>query len=817
MLVSLNWIKDFVNVPTISPKEFGQKFTLSVAEVEEVLVANEIFTKIKVAKILSIRKHPEAEKLNLVTFQYGSKETETKEVVCGATNVRVGLKVPYAGLGLLLPNGMLLEAKKIRGVLSEGMLCSAEELGMTSSIDGLLELAEDAVVGSSLSEHLKLGSDIILNIDNKSLTHRPDLWGYLGMAREVATVFNTPLNNPYDSNWENKLKALFSNENSPIKPVVERDSAGLIYLGLTVKNVMITESPDWLKNRLNSVGIRSINSIVDISNYVMIELGIPLHIFDLNKISGKKIHIKKLTESTKFKTLDEVERELIPGDTVIADDREVLVLAGIMGGLSSSVTNDTKDIFIEVANWHAASVRRTSVRLGLRSESSQRYEKSLDSNQCYRTLLRTLELVKNFNPNCKVVGKVEGDGVDFHQSKAPLKIKTSVERIEKYLGTVIGEERVLTIFKALDFKIDKIQEADFKLELTVPTYRCTKDIEFEADLIEEIGRMIGFDNIAPLSPLTDIKPVKLSLAKQLHRKTQDFFVNRTKSIEVLTYPLVGEKLIQDAYWGSLNEGLQLFNPLSAETDRMRPSLVPSLVNLIGLNAKTYSAFKFFEIGRSYLPDSKNFNLEKNHLGVVYFSKSESSEHNFMSLVNDIEEYLKFINVSFDFSYEINDKFPNKIIPETWKGRHPFEYINIRIMGKVCGGITSLHPILMKDLKIKGAASICIIDLAELEEKNLKYKHGYKPISKFQTSLFDYTIKVDRAVFAGQILNVLNKIKRKELVSHRLLDVYNLNETEKTITLRSTFFDNEKTLTGEVIKELENLIINSLKDAGFNLK
>ncbi len=817
MLVSLNWIKDFVNVPAISPKEFGQKFTLSVAEVEEVQVVGEVFSKIKVVKILSIRKHPEAEKLNLVTFQVGASETETKEVVCGATNVRVGLKVPYAGLGILLPNGMLLEAKKIRGILSEGMLCSAEELGMVSSIDGLLELADNAIVGSTLSDHLKITNDIVLNIDNKSLTHRPDLWGYLGMAREVACVLNLPLNNPYDTAWENKLKALFTNEDSPIKPVVERDSAGLTYLGLSIKNVAVTESPEWLKNRLNSVGIRSINSIVDISNYVMIELGIPLHIFDLNKISGKKIHVKKLTESSKFKTLDEVERDLVPGDTVIADDKEVLVLAGIMGGLSSSVTNETKDIFIEVANWHAASVRRTSVRLGLRSESSQRYEKSLDSYLCYRTLLRTLDLVKNFNPNCKVVGKVEGDGVDFHETKAPLKIKTSVERIEKYLGKAIGEERVLAIFKALDFKVEKTQDPAFKLELTVPSYRCTKDIEYEADLIEEIGRMIGFDNISPSSPLTDIKPVKLSAVKQLHRKTQDFFVNRTKSLEVITYPLVGEKLLQDSSWQNLNEPLKLYNPLSAETDRMRPSLVPSLVNLIALNAKSYAAFKFFEIGRSYLPDSKNFNLEKNQLGIVYFSKTESSDHSFMNLVNDIEEYLKFVNVNFDFSYEVNDKFPNKVIPENWKGRHPFEFINIRIMGKVCGAITTLHPILMKDLKIKGSASIAIIDIAEFEDKNLKYKHSYKPIPKFPSSQFDYTIKVDQSVFANQILTVLNKIKRKEVVSHRLLDVYSLSETEKTITLRSTFFDSEKTLTGEVIKELENLMINSLKEAGFNLK
>ena len=303
MLISLDWINDFVKLPDMDADDLANSFTMTTAEVEEVKTTLSHLKVIKVAQIKSMRKHPEADKLNLVTFDFGDKET--KEVVCGAPNVREGLKIPYAPLGTTLPNGLTLEPKKIRGILSDGMLCSEVELGLGEGSIGLMELPEDAKIGTSMLEFLGLTADTIIDVDNKSLTHRPDLWGHYGLAREFAAAHKVELAMPFTKDWEAKLEANFSKDPSPIKPKVEASSSCLGYWGLSVDNIKVGPSPQWMVNRLEACGLRSINNIVDISNYVMLELGQPLHIFDRDLIEDNVIHIKTVGEETIFKTLDE--------------------------------------------------------------------------------------------------------------------------------------------------------------------------------------------------------------------------------------------------------------------------------------------------------------------------------------------------------------------------------------------------------------------------------------------------------------------------------------------------------------------------------
>ncbi|MCO4755132.1 MAG: phenylalanine--tRNA ligase subunit beta, partial [Bacteriovoracaceae bacterium] len=498
MLISLNWIKDFVELPSLDADELANSFTMTTAEVEDVKTTFSHLKEIRVAQIEQVRKHPEADKLNLVTFNFGGKET--KEVVCGAPNVREGLKIPYAPLGVTLPNGLTLEPKKIRGVLSEGMLCSETELGIGEGSNGIMELPEDAPIGQPMLEFLGVQADVVLDVDNKSLTHRPDLWGHYGLAREFAAAHEKVLKKPYGSEWQSRLESNFNQESSPIKPKVDKDSSCVAYWGLSLDGVEVKESPLWIKNRIEAAGLRPINNIVDISNYVMLELGMPLHIFDRESIKDQTIHIKRSGKEQSFTTLDEVERKLVDEDTVICDSEKPLVLAGIMGGLNSGVNEKTSKVFIEVANWNAEQVRTTSTRLGLRTDSSQRYEKSLDSLQCYQTLLRTLELILESCPSAKVIGKPEYDGADLSELK-PLTIKTSTAKIKTTLGFDLDEQRLVSIFEALDFKVEKENE---NLIVNVPTFRTTKDIECEADLIEEVGRMIGYDNIEPVAPMTEL-------------------------------------------------------------------------------------------------------------------------------------------------------------------------------------------------------------------------------------------------------------------------------------------------------------------------
>ena len=355
------------------------------------------------------------------------------------------------------------------------MLCSAEELGLPRENDGLLELPVDLKLGTTMSEFLGKKSDIIFDIDNKSLTHRPDLWGHYGQAREFSALFEKPL-----KPFINESEILKVTNEGPIKVSVEKDSCGIAYYGLTIDGVSVSESPSWIKERLESAGLNSKNSIVDISNYVMLDLGLPNHIFDADKIKGN-ISVNSLKDPCEFVSLDDEKRRLLPGDTVVSDDTGPLVIAGLIGGASTSVSEDTSKVFIEVATWKASSVRNTSTRLGLRTDSSQRFEKSLDPKLCVQALAKIIELIRKLNPHSKIVGGLNYDGVDLKLID-DLKIETSFSKINKVLGTNFKDEKIRNIFSSLGFSVDALESPD-SIEVVVPSFRATKDVECEADLI----------------------------------------------------------------------------------------------------------------------------------------------------------------------------------------------------------------------------------------------------------------------------------------------------------------------------------------------
>lgn len=802
MHISLNWIKDFVELPEMSPQDLATRFTLTTAEVEGVHVSGGGLGSVQIVEVLSKKPHPEADKLNLVTFTNGK---ESFEVVCGAPNVRDGMRVYFAPIGTTLPNGLTLEAKKIRGILSQGMLCSAPELGIGEESGGLFELPKDAPLGMKFLEHRGIKSDVLLEVDNKSLTHRPDLWGHFGLAREFAASLNKPLKNPFDEEWEKKILAKISKGAGPVTFDVESDSSCWAYLGLNIQGVKVGEAPEWMRSRLEAVGLRSINSIVDTSNYVMTELGMPNHIFDANTIEGKKLTIKKLKAPTKFKTLDGVERELTDVDTVISDAKEVSVLAGIMGGERSGVTEDTVDLFLEVANWDPTLVRKTSVRLGLRSDSSQRFEKTLDSHLCRRSLLRLVELILELNPQAKVTGDIQSWYNEQSLSKE-LTLKFPRSRITKVIGVDVEAARLEGFFKALDFKV-KYDGSNF--EVTVPTWRTTKDISCVDDLVEEVGRMIGYDNIIPKSPLLPVSPVRLSTRKVLQRKIQDFMTLQAQSLEIMTYPLVGAELLQKAKWPEMNEKLKLVNALSVEHDRMRPSLIPSALKMASENAKHFSDFSFFEFGRSYL----DYENERSILLVGMYSRQNNR---FLELLNTVEKLLNSLSLSFDFA-EKNPKFKNTYLPEEWIGLHPHEFVNLRLQGKFLGGATSVHPILLKEFKVKGNLSVAVIDFTDFENREMKDKTKYNPISRFPSSIFDVSVVASSETPAGDVLKALATLKMKELKNISLVGVFDLPEEKKSVTLRAVFENPEATLTAEFLSSAEKQVVQVLEKSGFPLR
>ncbi len=807
MLISINWIKDFVELPEIQPDDLGNDITMAIAEVEDVLQSGAHLQKIQVAQIKSLRKHPEADKLNLVTFDLGNGQTS--EVVCGAPNVREGLKIPYAPIGTTLPGGFTLEPKKIRGVLSNGMLCSEKELGLGEGSSGLMELPDSAVLGQSLAEYLGQEADTIIDIDNKSLTHRPDLWGHYGFSREIAALYAKKLRLPFEKKWFDSIESKFTNDKAPLSVQVDTSSAVEAFWGLSIDNILVEPSPKWMQQRLNSCGMRPINNIVDISNYVMLELGIPNHIYDRNLIEGTELKVHRLNKEDKFTTLDEVERHLISTDTVICDSQKPLIIAGIMGGANSGVNERTKNIFLECANWKATEIRQTSTRLGLRTDSSQRYEKSLDSLLCYRTLLRMAELILKLCPGAKIVGKPVYDGIDLSSIKQ-LTLITSALSITSVLGKELSEEKIISIFESLDFGVES---SSGKLKVTIPSYRTTKDIDCEADLIEEIGRIIGYDNIEESAPKTLVLPVRLGHVKSLQRRVQDFMSLQAGSLEILTYPMIGEKLLNKAEWPVLNDELTLINALSIENDRMRPSLVPTFLEAVSLNQKNFDSFSLFEIGRSYLPDSKDFRKERNQLIFGYYSKKSNP---FINAVNTTEKLLNFLSLPFDLSTD-EGKHENPVLPRKWSGIHPYEFLNIKIMGRFMGAVSSVHPLMLRNFKIKGNLSLVIIDFVDVESKPLKEKTKYTPLQKFPSATFDCTVVMDKALYASVALKALSKIKIKELVSTKIVDTFELDEARKSVTLRSVFSDPNQTVPGEVLKAAENSIVQTLAAAGFPLK
>ena len=806
MNISINWIKDYVDLPEdITPEELGIRFTLATCEVEGVETSGEHLKAVKVVEITGIEKHPDADKLNLVTFNTGDGE---KRVVCGAPNVEVGKKVPFACIGTTLPGGFTLTPKKIRGVESEGMLCAEDELGLSEDHEGLMILADDAVIGMSLAEHLGAECDIIFDIDNKSLTHRPDLWGHYGMAREFSAVFGNPLKDVFSEEWKEGMRSLYTNEKPPVTIRVDKDSCCLGFKGISMDKVTIKPSPQWMQDRLNACGMRPINNIVDISNYVMLETGMPNHIYDRDTIKGGEIIVRRMGEDGVFVTLDEQERNMLASDTMVCDKERLSGIGGIMGGLDSSIKDGTTRIFLESANWQDADIRKTSVRLGLRTDASQRYEKCLDTNLLEQTILRLVELVKESCPEAVVVGAMQEDGV---RPTPELKITCSAAKIARVMGEDIPASRIIEILESLDFKVDADGDT---LIVDVPSYRATKDIEFEADIIEEIGRVIGYDNITPVSPINLAETTRLSEAKQMQRKIQDFMVFNGRALEVMTYPMIGEKLLDQASWPVKNEKLTLVNALSPELSRMRPSMVPSLLEKAAQNQKNFSSFRLFELGRSYDDlEGEAYSQDRYQLGVVFFDRKESP---FMDLLNVMKPLMSYLNLKAQF-IPADDKIPNPLMPVEWPGVHPHEYLNIKVMGKNCGFVNTVHPVMARQFKIKGNVVIAVFDITDFMDREIKDKTKYSSLPKFPSSDFDCTVVADAHTPVGDILSVMNKLKIEEAESVKIADVFKMSEEKKAVTLRTTFLDREKTLTPDFLREAEDKVVATLEKGGYPLK
>jgi len=815
MIISKNWLQDFVNLSGISSQELFKRFTLGCAEVEELEEHYSCFSKITVALIEKITPHPDSDRLNLVTFSLDMQGT-THQVVCGAANVAVGKKVPYCPVGVTLPNGLHLEPKKIRGVLSEGMLLSEEELGLAEKSEGLLILPDHTPVGIGLDQALSLRPDALLHLDNKSLTHRPDLWGHVGIARECAVIFERPLKIPYfTSEWKNSLykkieeKALPSSQTT-IKVSVDSPHC-LSFIGILVEGVKLGESLPLHKTRLQLCGQKSLNNLVDISNYLMLELGHPVHFYDADTIEGKELFIENVKNTSSLKLLDDSEKELLEGDILIRDSKKSLVLAGIMGGKSSGISEKTTRLFIEVANWTPKRIRQTSVRLGLRTESSSRFEKHLDCHQIERVLLRAVELLEEqFPEGLRYHAPVWGKRPTPYIPKA---IPICLETLQNRLGHRVSKEQVVALLTGLQMTVQEKTPNTF--EVFPPSFRATKDISLFEDIVEEIGRLIGFDTIVPQSPTVPLTLNSRPSFLSWHRGIADFWSFQKQSTELQLHPLLGEKILHQVDWmAPLEQNRLVFlkNGLSLDQQFLRPSLLPALLISCRENAKNFSCFRFFEIGKIYKKDQET-NKEETHLGIIFFKETHPC---ILDLANAVEDFLRFFSIPYQLS-SFEGKWPNTCVDSSWRGINPYQALELKLFGKLQGIIGSLHPTITQKLKIKGHVSFASISLEDILQKQpFKKSVTYSPISKAPSSNFDFTLKtalnfpLEEAILWGK------KFKCTEMISFGHLVTFT-KEEDKFLTFRATFAHPQETLSSEFLQKKQQELMQHFVKAGYTFK
>jgi phenylalanyl-tRNA synthetase beta chain len=599
----------------LSPEKLGEVLNTKVASVEEIIKLGQGLDKVIVSEILAVNPHPYADRLQIAIIDTGK---EKKEIVCGAPNIKTGQKVPLATEGAKLPNGLEIKKASIRGVESSGMLCAEDELGLGTDHQGIYILPIECKIGESLTKALGL-DDVIFEIENKSITHRPDLFNHYGFAREVS--ISTGL----------KFKSLFKKQliigkkninNSPLEIKVLNQKLCPRYMAIKIDGVKILPSPIWLQTKLRNLGFKPINNIVDITNYILLEYGQPLHAFDADKINNKKIIVRTAQKGESLLALDGQKYDLSDEDLIIADSQKPIALAGIIGGEYSGITSSTKNIVIESANFNAANIRRTSWRLGLRTEAVLRFEKSLPLIFTEWGIERAIELIQEL-----AQGKVTSKVYDLKSTEAKKSLKQakwiifSPDKARSFIGLDIKNQVIKNILVGLGAEV-KIKGRDFLVK--PPLSRI--DLNIFEDLIEEIVRIYGIEKIIPQPVLGVLKPTLQNQEVIIEEKIKNILVGIGFN-EVYNYAFVGEKSL--SYFGFKKDYQEVTNPLNKEQQYLRQSLVPGLIANAQKNSQNFSDFKIFESGHVFATE------EKKKIGGLIFNKEATEKNDAQDIYQNI--------------------------------------------------------------------------------------------------------------------------------------------------------------------------------------
>ena len=803
MKISYNWLQEYTDI-TYTPAETADKLTLLGLEVEGIEEVGSDFEHFVVGKVVDVRPHPNADKLQICNVNLGKEQVQ---IICGAKNVAGGQKVPVAKTGATIPvpmkDGSYLTIKKakLRGEVSNGMICSESELGLSSDHSGIMVLDESLETGTPLKDVLQSEKDSVFEI---GLTpNRPDAACHIGVARDLTAVTGTELKNPY-----NDVKASSRSIDDEITITIEDREKCHRYVGLIVENVTVGESPAWLKNRLKAIGLRPINNVVDVTNYVLHEIGQPLHAFDYSLIAGNKIIVKSFREEKSFTTLDSIERKVPEGALFICDGNGPVAIAGVMGGENSEVTESTKKILIESAYFEPSSIRKTSKQLALQTDSSYRFERGIDPDLQLRAAYRAAELIADLTG-----GTILDGSSDVHPVKTtPKKVSLRVSRVNHLLGTALDHDFITSTLQKLEFGTTKID--DDTLLCKVPTFR--PDISREVDLIEEVGRVFDYNNIPRPKTAPFFTPERLSDWEVFNQKVK----NIAKSLaykEITTNSLLSKK--EASLLSDDSNHIDTLNPVSQENTTLRTDLIGGFLKVAAYNFnRNATQLKFFEVGHTFRKiDNGGTWIEgveehtKLLLGVSGNKESEgwqgkAERFSLFDLKKDIEALFTELNIT------------DKLVRKTDGNLLLSYYFNNIPIAK----LFSVDETLLKGFDVEHDVFAAEIDVTKLFELGTgRHEMVYKPVPKFPVFEFDAAFTVDKQIRAGELTDQIKKSAGNLLKSVQVFDVYegeNLGKEKKSIAFRLTFLDSNKTLNIKDVEPVVKKIVQQLeKSAGAKLR